>query len=118
MLKVYTYAKCSTCRRAVKWLEAAGLAFEVVPIREQPPARAELLRVLRATGGELRRLFNTSGRDYRERGLSAKLPRLTPDEAFALLTRNGNLVKRPVLIGPGVALAGFSESAWKSALRR
>jgi len=118
MLKVYTYAKCSTCRRAVSWLEAAGFKFEVVPIREHPPTPAELLRVLRTAGGDLRRIFNTSGRDYRDLGLSAKLPGMTPDAAIALMARNGNLVKRPVLLGPGVALAGFSEPAWQAALPR
>jgi arsenate reductase len=118
MLTIYTYAKCSTCRDATRWLRDRGLAFEERPIREQPPTPAELRRLLQARGGELRRLFNTSGRDYREQKLSEKLPRLAEADAFALLTGNGNLVKRPVLLGEGVALMGFDEAAWRAALSK
>jgi arsenate reductase len=66
VLKVYTYANCDTCRRAVKWMRAHDLAFTEHPIRETPPTPAELRAMLAAQGGELRRLFNTSGRDYRD----------------------------------------------------
>lgn len=118
MLTIYTYANCSTCRDATRWLRARGLAFQERPIREQPPTPAELRRLLQARGGELRRLFNTSGRDYREQQLSGKLPHLSEADAFALLTGNGNLVKRPVLLGEGVALMGFDEAGWRAALLR
>jgi arsenate reductase len=117
VLKVYTYANCDTCRRAVKWLWAHGLAFSEHPIRETPPPTAELRAMLAAQGGELRRLFNTSGRDYREQGLGEKLPVMTESEALALLAHNGNLVKRPFLLGPKTGLVGFSETAWANALR-
>jgi arsenate reductase len=116
VLKVYTYANCDTCRRAVKWLRAHALAFSEHPIRETPPTSAELRTMLAAQGGELRRLFNTSGRDYREQGLGEKLPALTEAEALALLGHNGNLVKRPFLLGPGTGLVGFNEAAWAAAL--
>lgn len=118
MLTIYTYAKCSTCRDATRWLRDRRLAFEERPIREQPPTPAELRRLLQARGGELRRLFNTSGRDYREQKLSEKLPRLSEAGAFALLTGNGNLVKRPVLLGEDVALMGFDAAEWGAALSR
>ena len=65
-LTVYTYANCDSCRCAVKWLRAHGLDFEERPIRETPPTRAELHTMLAAHAGELRRLFNTAGRDYRD----------------------------------------------------
>jgi arsenate reductase len=116
VLKVYTYANCDTCRRAVKWLRAHGLAFSEHPIRETPPTPAELRTMLAAQGRELRRLFNTSGRDYREQALGEKLPDLTEAEALALLARNGNLVKRPFLLGPAAGLVGFNEAAWAAAL--
>jgi arsenate reductase len=74
--------------------------------------------VLAALDGDLRRLCNTSGRDYRELGLSVRLPTLSPAEALALLAGNGNLIKRPVLLGPGVALAGFQPEVWRAALSR
>ena len=116
MLKVYTYANCDTCRRAVKWLRSHRLAFTEHPIRETPPTPAELRGMLAAQGGELRRLFNTSGRDYREQGLGEKVPGLKEAEALALLARNGNLVKRPFLLGPGTGLVGFNKPAWTAAL--
>lgn len=117
MLKVYTYAKCDTCRKAVKFLRAHEVKFEEVPIRETPPSRAELRAMLTARGGEIRKLFNTSGQDYKAQGLSTKLPGLSEDEALALLEGNGNLVKRPFAIGGGVHLVGFDEKAWSEVLR-
>lgn len=111
-LTVYTYANCDTCRRAVKWLRAHGLAFDERPIRETPPSLAELRIMLAALRGERRRLFNTSGRDYREQKLGEKLSALTDHEALNLLAANGNLVKRPFLLGTGVALVGFNEAEW------
>ena len=116
MLKLYAYANCDSCRRAARWLREAGHAFTEVPIRETPPTPAELRTVLAALDGDLRRLCNTSGRDYRALGLSAQLPTLSVDDALALLSGNGNLIKRPVLLGPGVALAGFQPDAWRAAL--
>lgn len=77
---------------------------------------AELRTMLAGQGGELRRLFNTSGRDYREQKLGEKLPAMTGAAALALLAQNGNLVKRPFLLGAGVALTGFDETAWTAAL--
>ncbi|MDB6170371.1 MAG: ArsC family transcriptional regulator [Verrucomicrobia bacterium] len=115
-LKVYTYSGCDTCRRAVKWLRANGLAFDERPIRDFPPSSAELRMMLAAQGGEMRRLFNTSGKDYREQKIGEKLPAMSVSAAFGTLAGNGNMVKRPFLIGPGVALVGFDEKAWSVAL--
>ena len=116
MLIVYTYAQCSTCRKATQWLRARGLAFSERPIRETPPSPAELRAVLAARGGDLRRLCNTSGRDYRDLQLGNRLPGMSETEVLRLLAGNGNLIKRPFLIGPGVALAGFNEDEWRAAL--
>ncbi len=116
-LTIYTYANCDTCRRATKWLRAREIAFVEKPIRETPPTPGELRAMLAAHGGELRKLFNTSGRDYREQKLGEKLPTLTPEAALKLLAANGNLVKRPFLLGPGgVAQVGFDEPVWAGAL--
>lgn len=115
-LVVYTYSACDSCRRAVKWLRAKGVAFEERPIRENPPLPAELRRALEQKQGELRRLFNTSGQDYRAFGLSERLPTLSTADAVALLAGNGRLVKRPFLSGPGFATAGFDEKEWKGLL--
>lgn len=117
-LKVYTYTNCSTCRKAVKWLRDRGLSFTEVPIRETPPTAAELRTMLAAQGGDLRRLFNTSGKDYRELKLGARLSAMGEAEAIELLAGNGNLVKRPFLLGSGVGLTGFAEPIWAGALTK
>jgi arsenate reductase len=116
MLTVYTYANCDRCRAAVRWLRARGLDFVERPIRETPPTVVELRAMLAAQGGELRRLCNTSGQDYRELGLGTKLSTMAPGEVLALLASRGNLVKRPFAIGAGVHLVGFDEAAWAAAL--
>ncbi|MBL9203147.1 MAG: Spx/MgsR family RNA polymerase-binding regulatory protein [Opitutaceae bacterium] len=118
MLKIYTLSNCDSCRAAVKWLRARGVAFSEHAIRETPPTAAELRAMLAAHGGELRRLFNTSGRDYRDQKLGEKLPGLAPAAALALLASNGNLVKRPFLIGGDRALVGFDAETWAAAFSR
>ena len=116
MYQLYTYTSCSSCRKAKKFLDTKGLAYEEHPIRETPPAPGELSRMLDACDGKMTRLFNTSSRDYREAGLKDLLPTLSQNEAFARLQENGNLVKRPFLIGDGVALVGFKEDEWAARL--
>ena len=116
MISVYAYKGCDTCRKALKWLKERGIPHEVKAIRETPPSVAELKAAVAAFGGDLRPLFNTSGGDYRELGLKDQLPGMTADEAVALLSKNGNLVKRPFVAGGGVALAGFKEDEWARAL--
>ena len=115
-MKIYTYSKCGTCRRAVKWLRENNVEFDERPIRETPPTRTELRRMLAEHGGEIRKLFNTSGVDYREQKLSEKLPTLTETAALELLATNGNLVKRPFLIGEEAAIVGFNPDRWAGRL--
>ncbi len=117
-LTLYTLRQCSTCRAAVKWLGSRKIDCEEKAIRETPPTLAELRAMLAAYQGEVRRLFNSSGMEYRALGLAKKLPALTTDEALGLLAGNGRLVKRPFVIGRGVALVGFDEEAWAIALVR
>jgi arsenate reductase len=115
-MKIHTYAKCDTCRKAVKWLREKGLVFEEVPIRETPPSPDELQRMLAIYKGDLRRLFNTSGRDYRALAIKDRLPSLSDDEAIALLAGNGNLIKRPFLLDGDRGLVGFREEEWEKVL--
>ncbi|HVU32242.1 MAG TPA: Spx/MgsR family RNA polymerase-binding regulatory protein [Opitutaceae bacterium] len=115
-LKIYTLSTCDTCRRALQWLRQHEVAVDEQPIREHPPTTAELRAMLAAQAGVVRRLFNTSGRDYRALGIGERLDSMPVEEAIKLLSTNGNLVKRPFLIGPGVALVGFDEVAWRAAL--
>ncbi len=118
MLKIYTLAQCSTCRDATKWLRARGVAFEERAIRETPPALSELRAVLAAQGGNLRKLFNSSGIEYRALKIAEKIPQLSEAEQLALLAGNGSLVKRPFVVGPGVGLVGFDEEKWAAALAK
>lgn len=117
-LVVYTYARCSTCRSATAWLGEQGIAFEQRPIYDRPPSVAELRRMLAFQGGELRRLFNTSGLEYKALDLKTKLPQLSEREALTLLSQNGRLVKRPFLLGEKVGLVGFKPDLWSAALAR
>jgi arsenate reductase (glutaredoxin) len=109
---VYTYSGCSTCRDATKWLRQRGVPFTEKPIRETPPTVPELRAMLRFQNGELKRLFNSSGQDYRAMNLKEKLPALTEPQALELLSRHGNLVKRPFLLSGTTGLTGFSEERW------
>jgi len=117
-LTIYTYANCDTCRRAIRWLRAHGVAFTEKPIRETPPSPAELRAMLRHQGGALRKLFNVSGRDYRALGLGEKLATMGEGEALALLAASGNLVKRPFALGADCGLVGFDATAWARELGR
>jgi len=113
MLKVYVYDKCSTCRKAIHFLDEADLAYERIPIREQPPTVAELKKMAGYLEGGSAKLFNTAGRDYREQAIKDQLPGLSDAQRFTLLHSNGNLVKRPFAIGDGVGTVGFHGDRWK-----
>ena len=116
MLKVYAYSGCSTCRNALKWLRSRRIEFKEVPIRDTPPTRNELGAMLAAHGGEWKRLFNTSGQDYRALGIKDRLPTMTDEEAIDLLAENGNLIKRPFVIEAdrGITLVGFKPDQWEA----
>lgn len=110
------YPKCSTCQKAKKWLEAQGVAFEARHIVEENPTAEELSKWIAASGQPVKKFFNTSGMKYKELGLKDKLPSMTDEEQIALLATDGMLVKRPLVIGNGVVLAGFKEDKWAEAL--
>lgn len=110
--KIYAYKNCGTCKKAAKYLAGKGIEFTEMPIREQPPTKAELKKMLKIYGGELRRLFNTSGGDYKELNLKDKLPGMSVAEAIDLLAGRGNLVKRPFLLAGERGLVGFKEAEW------
>ena len=116
VLKIYIYKNCDSCRKALKWLETNGHSVETLPIRETPPSVTELKKVLSTYDGDLRRLFNTAGRDYREMDMKNRLPEMSEDEALKLLSLNGNLIKRPILVGNGAALAGFKVDEWEESV--
>lgn len=118
MLKVYAYKGCSTCRDAIKWLNQNHIAYEEIAIRETPPSVSELKAMLALQGGDVKRLFNTSGQDYRALGIKDRLPSMTTDEVLGLLASNGNLIKRPFALNAdaSMGLVGFKEPSWASTL--
>lgn len=110
------YPKCSTCRKAKKWLEEHGVAFEDRHIVEQNPTEEELRAWWERSGLELKKFFNTSGNVYKELKLKDRLPEMTEEEKLALLAGNGMLVKRPLAVGEDFVLVGFKEAEWEKAL--
>ena len=117
MLKVYCYSKCSTCRKALKWLDENGIGHEVIDIKANLPDEETLRKYYAMSGLPLKRFFNTSGIPYREMGLSRKLPEMSEDEQLALLATDGMLVKRPLVVGDGFVLTGFKEEEWAEKLK-
>ena len=115
-MKIYTYKNCDTCRKALKWLDVQGMEYEQIAIRESPPTVEELQFMLTAYQGEIRKLFNTSGRDYQALKLKDSLPKMKLPEALKLLSGNGNLIKRPFLLSEKVKLIGFNEEEWSEKL--
>jgi arsenate reductase len=116
-LKIYAYENCGTCRKALKFLDARGIDYRAIPILERPPRKTELKRMLTIHDGDVRRLFNTSGREYKRLKLKEKLPGLTAAEAVELLARNGSLVRRPFALAGARGAVGFNEAGWKDLLK-
>ncbi len=106
------YQTCSTCKKAQKWLDERGIAYDLRPIKEENPTEEELRRWHQMSGLPLKKFFNTSGMQYRALGLKDRLPQMSEDEQFALLATDGMLVKRPMLIGEDFVLVGFKEAEW------
>lgn len=108
------YPKCSTCKKARRWLEENGIAFDERDIKEENPTRKELVKWHKQSGLPLRKFFNTSGMLYRELQLKDKLPKMTEDEMYDLLASDGMLVKRPLLIKDDAVLVGFKQGEWEA----
>lgn len=116
MIQVYCYSKCSTCKKALQWLDAHGISYKVLDIKAEPPDEAALRRYYAMSGLPLNRFFNTSGIQYREQELSKKLSGMSEDEQLRLLASDGMLVKRPLLVGDNFILLGFREAEWEEKL--
>lgn len=114
MVKVFQYTKCGTCRKALKWLDSHGVAYECVDIVQTPPSKAQLATVLKLTGLPLNKLFNTSGQAYREGGYKDRIANMSQAEALAELAANGKLVKRPLLLADEFAVVGFREADYSA----
>lgn len=111
------YPKCTTCQKARKWLDDNGIAYTFRDIKTDNPTYDELAAWHQASGLPLKKLFNTSGLLYKSMELKSKLPDMSEDEMLNLLSTDGMLVKRPLLIGDGFVLVGFKEDEWARCLK-
>lgn len=111
-IRYYGYPKCSTCRKAVKWLEESGMELEKFNIAETPPSVEELTAMITTSKLDIKKFFNTSGKVYREEKMKDKLPTMTEEEKIELLASNGMLIKRPIVYGDGKATVGFKEETF------
>ena len=116
MIKFICYPKCTTCQRAKKWLDDNGVEYELRDIKLDNPSLDELTKWYNKSGLPIKRFFNTSGLLYKSLGLKDKLPEMSEQEALKLLSTDGMLVKRPLLIGDDFVLVGFKEVEWENNL--
>lgn len=110
------YPKCTTCQKAKKWLDENGIAYTLRHIKEENPTAKELALWHEKSGLPLKRFFNTSGQLYRSMELAKKLPNLSDKEQYDLLSADGMLVKRPLLVTNNTVLVGFKQEQWAAAL--
>lgn len=111
------YPRCTTCKKAQKWLDENGIAYKFRDIKEKNPSEKELRKWHKKSGLPLKKFFNTSGNLYKELHLKDKLADMSEDEQFALLATDGLLVKRPILITADAVLVGFKEEEYKAAFK-
>ena len=112
------YTRCSTCKKAQKWLDDNGIEYTYREIKEDNPTEKELRTWHKKSGLPLKRFFNTSGMQYKALNLKDKLPGMSEDEQYALLATDGMLVKRPLLITDNTVLTGFKEAEYEAALKQ
>ncbi len=113
---VYCYNRCTTCKKALKFLDENGVDYELIPIYDNPPSKEDYLKYFKESGLPIKRFFNTSGVLYREQKLKDKVPNLTEDEAAEMLSSDGRLDKRPLLVYGDKVYPGFREAEWKDIL--
>ena len=114
MLKFICYPKCTTCQRAKAWLDDNGVEYELRDIKLKNPSYDELSEWYRRSGLPLQKFFNTSGLLYKSMELKSKLPAMSDEEMLKLLSTDGMLVKRPILVGDDFVLVGFKETEYES----
>ena len=115
-MSLYHYSGCSTCKKAIKWLDARGLAYVRVDLTQDTPTPTRLADLHARSGLAVRKFLNTSGNSYRNGGFKERLPQMSDREAYAALAADGMLIKRPILDTGSSVLVGFNEAAWQAAL--
>ena len=115
--KVHCYSKCTTCKKALAWLEEQGIAYDLRDIKGENPSAEELELWWKMSGLPLKKFFNTSGLQYKALNLKDKLPDMSDEEQIALLASDGMLVKRPLLVADDYVLTGFRQAEWEEKLK-
>lgn len=115
-MKFICYPKCTTCKKAQKWLDDNSVSYELRDIKEQNPSYEELAEWYKKSGLPLKRFFNTSGLLYKSMELKDKLPDMSEEEQLRLLASDGMLVKRPIAVTGDIVLVGFKEAEWAEKL--
>lgn len=110
------YPRCTTCKKAQKWLDEKGIGYTFRDIKEENPSYDELKTWYEKSGLDIKRFFNTSGQLYKSMSLKDKLPAMTVEEKLRLLSTDGMLVKRPILVSDDTVLVGFKEQEWANTL--
>lgn len=114
MITYYAYPKCTTCRKAKKWLENNGVDYNEIHIAEHPPTKEQLAKIHKASGLELKKFFNTSGLVYRSLSLKEKLSTMSEEQQLELLASNGMLIKRPLAWDGEKVVLGFKEEDYQN----
>ena len=114
MIKFYGYKKCGTCRKAEQALASYGCEYKFIDVTEQPPSASAIKKIAQQAEVELKKMFNTSGVQYRELKIKDQLPTLTDNQIAAMLAGNGRLIKRPLVTDGTRATVGFKEEVFKS----
>ncbi|BBM36856.1 arsenate reductase family protein [Pseudoleptotrichia goodfellowii] len=115
-MRIYYYPSCSTCKKALKWLDNNEIAYEKKHIVDAKLTTKEIEDIFKKSGLPIQKLFNTSGRVYKELNLKDKLKDMTEKEKLELLASDGMLLKRPILVNRTFALIGFKEDEYKEKL--
>ena len=117
MINFICYPKCTTCKKAQKWLDENNIEYTLRDIKQDNPSMDELAKWYKTSGMPLKKFFNTSGLLYKSMELKNKLPNMTEEQMLELLATDGMLVKRPLLISDKFILAGFKVNEWEEALK-
>lgn len=116
MINFICYPKCTTCKKAQKWLDENNIEYTLRDIKQDNPSMDELAKWYKTSGMPLKKFFNTSGLLYKSMELKNKLPNMTEEQMLELLATDGMLVKRPLLVGDDFVLIGFKENDWNDTL--
>jgi len=116
VIKLYFYNKCGTSRKAKKYFDEQGINYEIIPIVEEPPTKQELKEMIKKSGLEVKKFFNTSGQSYRELGMKDKIKTLSEEALIDILASDGKIIKRPIITDGEKVTVGWNDQIaeiWK-----